>query len=396
MSKYGYLRPFANTPRQLEYIDAVERLGSFKQAAVQFGHYDHKTIANAFKSMRKRASLQGVSPEHDMTHGAPETHYVKGTSTLYDDEGNVKQQWVKTDIKADQVLQIITEACEALKEELPHYPPISPPEHTNNQLANCYVITDYHFGMLSWHEETGADWDLAIAEQTLMDWFASAVKAAPNAEVGIFAQLGDFLHYDSMAAITPTSGHLLDTDSRFQKLVRVAIRAIRAVIDMLLKKHKSVHVIMATGNHDLASSVWLREMIAHVYDQEARLTVDISPDVYYAYKWGDTSLFFHHGHKRKLNNVSSVFAAKFRDIYGSTTHSYAHMGHLHHIEVKEDGLMVAEQHRTLAAPDAYASSGGYLSDRSASVITYHKQFGEVARIAITPEMIKEGGGQTDA
>ena len=69
-------------------------------------------------------------------------------------------------------------------------------------------------------------------------------------------------------------------------------------------------------------------------------------------------------------------------------HSYAHTGHLHHIKVDEaNNLMVVEQHRTLAAKDAYASKGGWMAGRSATVITYHKDFGEVGRVTLTPEMV---------
>ena len=49
--------------------------------------------------------------------------------------------------------------------------------------------------------------------------------------------------------------------------------------------------------------------------------------------------------------------------------------------------MIIEQHRTMAAKDSYASRGGYLAGRDAKAITYHKQYGEVGRITITPEML---------
>lgn len=50
--------------------------------------------------------------------------------------------------------------------------------------------------------------------------------------------------------------------------------------------------------------------------------------------------------------------------------------------------MVLEQHRTLAAPDAYAASGGWLSGRSACAITYSKDYGELSRVTIPWEMLK--------
>ena len=181
---------------------------------------------------------------------------------------------------------------------------------------------------------------------------------------------------------------MLDADTRFQKLVRVAIRVLRQVIDMLLSKHQRVHVLMAEGNHDMASSVWLREWFAVLYENEPRITVDRSPDPYYCYEFGQTALYFHHGHRRKPANVSDVFVAKFRYVFGRTKHSYAHMGHLHHVDIKENNLMTVEQHRTLAAADAYASRGGWISGRDAKVITYHRQYGEVGRLTISPDMLK--------
>ena len=157
---------------------------------------------------------------------------------------------------------------------------------------------------------------------------------------------------------------------------------------MLLQKHQKVHVIMADANHDPVSQIWLREWFSVLYENEPRISVDKSPNPYNAYEFGQTVLFFHHGHKRKVANVSEVFAARFREIFGRTKHAYAHMGHLHSIDIKENNLMIVEQHRTLAPADAYAARGGWLSGRDAKVITYHTQYGEVSRLTINSDMLK--------
>jgi len=157
---------------------------------------------------------------------------------------------------------------------------------------------------------------------------------------------------------------------------------------MLLEKHQHVHAIFAEGNHDIASSIWLRECMSMLYENEPRITIDTRPDPYYCYEFGKTSLFFHHGHKSRLSGVDKAFAAKFRDVFGRTVHSYGHTGHLHHDIKKETSLMVIEQHRTLTAPDSYASRGGWISGRDAKVITYHKNYGRVGEIVISPDMVK--------
>ena len=331
----------------------------------------------------------GIAPEYGLNAPQPAGFRVRGTTTLTDlRTGDTVLQWVKADEDAKAREAIMRAAVSAFAEKLPREKPRKGPVATLPDLLNCYVLTDFHLGMLAWGEETGADWDTAIAEQMLVDWFAAAIAQAPRAERAVFAQLGDFLHWDGMDAVTPASKHLLDADTRFQRLVRVAIRAIRRVIGLLLERHAHVHVLMAEGNHDPASSIWLREWLAAVYENEPRISVDTSPDPYYCVEHGETALFFHHGHKRKPANVDTVFAAKFRDVFGRTKHAYAHMGHLHHIDVKETNLMIVEQHRTLAAPDAYASRGGWMSGRDAQVITYSRRFGEVGRVRVSSQMLE--------
>ncbi|KAF1045624.1 MAG: hypothetical protein GAK38_02916 [Xylophilus sp.] len=345
-----------------------------------------RTDGEVSEAMQAR---QGWAPDHGITSPLPLGQKLRGTSTLIDKRtGEQVLQWVKSNEDAEEQHAVMQAAIEAMGERLPREKARRAPAVTNADLANVYVLTDYHLGMLAWGEETGADWDLSIAEDMLVNWFAAAMSQSPASETGIFAQLGDFLHWDGMDAVTPTSKHLLDADTRFQKLVRVAIRAIRRVIGMLLDKHSHVHVLMAEGNHDMASSIWLREWLRAIYEDEPRVTVDVSPDPYYCVEHGKTALFFHHGHKKRPAAIDTVFAAKFREVFGRTEHAYAHMGHMHHIDVKETNLMVVEQHRTLAAPDAHASRGGWMSGREACVITYSRRFGEVGRVRVSPKMLE--------
>lgn len=368
-----------------EIITALESHPSAAAAARALG-LNERTL----RRRRDRLALKGYSPEHGMTHAVPDGFNVKGVSTYYDEDGRVRGQWVKSSADADRREAMMREAVAAMSESIRREKPRPAPKRTEAALLNCYVVTDYHLGQLAWGEETReADWDTDIAEGMLVDWFSAAIAQSPAAETAVFAQLGDFLHWDGMDAVTPQSRHLLDADTRFQKLVRVAIRVVRRVIGMLLAKHQRVHVLMAEGNHDMASSIWLRELLAELYADEPRVAVDVSPDPYYCVEHGNTALFFHHGHKRGVKNIDTVFAAKFREVFGRTRYAYAHMGHLHHVEVKETNLMLIEQHQTLAAKDAYASRGGWMSDRSAQVITYHDKLGEVGRVRVSAALFEE-------
>ena len=316
-------------------------------------------------------------------------HVVKGESALVDADGRVTVKWVKTNIEAAAAQEAMQAVADAFRADLPRAEPVPAPVASNADLLNQFTITDVHFGMLAWHEETGADYDIGIAEKLLVDWFSAAIDLAPDAHTAVLAQLGDLLHHDGHESVTPAHRNVLDADSRLQKVIRVVIRTVRRVIAMLLEKHQRVHIIMADANHDPASGAWLREMFAAFYDDEPRVTVDATASTYYCFEWGETSLFYHHGHRRKVADVDSVFAGKWREVYGRTRFSYAHMGHQHSDELKTTNLMKVEQHETLAAPDAYAANGGWLSGRSAKVITYSKRRGEVFRSTLSAEMVAE-------
>lgn len=375
------------TERQCEYIDAVNLHGSNQKAAAALG-LGRRTVDQGIQAAKAAAARAGYAPANDMTHVVPDGFRVKGVSTYYNKEGKPAGQWVKSAVDHDRQQELMRAAFEAMAGELPRVEPTVYTGSPDADLLNCYVITDFHLGALAWAPETGDSWDIEIAERTLVEWFARAIEQSPPAETAILAQISDLLHWDGFDAVTPASKHLLDADGRFPKLVRVAIRALRQIITMLLAKHKRIHIIMADANHDPVSQVWLREWLAVMYETEPRITVDTSPSPYNAYEFGSVALFFHHGHKRKVSNVSEVFAAQFREMFGRTKYAYAHMGHLHHVDVKENNLMIVEQHRTLAAADAYAARGGWLSGRDAKVITYHKAYGEVGRITVSYDMIR--------
>jgi hypothetical protein len=375
------------TERQKEYIDAVNEYGGFRSAARSL-NINHSAIVEAIAVIRRRAATSGYAPEQDMVRPVPEPFIVRGVSTYYNAEGKASGQWVKSKIDDSKLQEMMKAVIDGMKDDIPRLTALPAPALGNDNLLNCYVITDYHLGMLAWDEEAGENWDLNIAQALVVKWFEQAIAQSPNADTAVFAQLSDFLHFDGMDAVTPASKHLLDVDTRFAKVVRSAIRVLRTVIDMLLAKHQHVHIIMADANHDPVSQIWLREWFSVLYENEPRISVDKSPNPYNAYEFGKTALFFHHGHKRKVSNVSEVFAGQFREMFGRTKHAYAHMGHYHSIDVKENNLMIVEQHRTLAPGDAYSARGGWLSGRDAKVITYSKQFGEVSRLTINSDMLR--------
>ena len=371
------------TVRQLEILEAVEKYGSNQKASKAMG-LNRRTVDMSLKRLRETAASKGYSPEHHMTRTVPDGFKVKGVSTYFNAEGVPSGQWVKSTADADRQAEMQQAAFDAMAAELPRLGATKPVMGTRDDLCNLYTFTDYHMGMLAWHKEGGDDWDLSIAEKVLWNSFLRMIDASPDASTCVLNIQGDFLHSDGLLPVTPAHKHVLDQDGRFSKIVSVAIRVLRRLIDYALSKHQKVHLLIVEGNHDEASSVWLRQMFAALYDREPRLTVNDSELPFYVYQHGDVMLAFHHGHKMKNEQMPMLFAAQFAKMWGSTTKRYCHTGHRHHVDEKEYSGMTVTQHPTLSARDAYAARGGWIAERAALGITYHSKSGQYSRAYVSP------------
>jgi hypothetical protein len=281
---------------------------------------------------------------------------------------------------------MLCERLEAAQENLKPFKPTKAPVAFNDRLLSLLTITDFHLGMYAWDDETGDDWNVQIARDTFLNSINDMIQSCPKSETGMLCQLGDFLHWDGMLSVTPSSGHILDADTRYGKLVELAMSVMTEAVKLMLKRFNKVIVVSAEGNHDISGSIWLRKHIKHLFKNEPRVEVIDNEFPYYAYLHGETMIGFHHGHKMKLANLHKLFASepRFREMWGKANYTYIHTGHYHHEKVIEDGGAIAEQHPTLAARDAYAARGGWVSRRGAKVITYDKIDGEVARVTVRP------------
>jgi len=379
------MEQFCKSEHQVQIVKLRDQGLSYDQIAKMMG-MDRANVRRSFKLVEARAIKAGYSPDHDWTHPVPDGHKVKGVSTYYNADGVATGQWVKSQTDQERQFEILCERIESATENLPRFKPTKPPKSIDDNLLALLTITDFHLGMYAWEAETGDDWDVEIARDVFLNSVHDMVQASPNAGVGLLCQLGDFLHWDGILSVTPSSGHILDADTRYGKLVELAMSVMTEAVQIMLKRFGKVVVISAEGNHDLSGSIWLRKHLKHVFANEPRLSIIDNEFPYYAYLHGETMLGFHHGHKMKLAQLHKLFASepRFREMWGKASYTYIHTGHYHHEKVIEDGGAIAEQHPTLAARDAYAARGGWVSRRGAKVITYDRTDGEVARITVRP------------
>jgi len=376
------------TPRQLKYLETWDKYGSQREAAEAM-----KVSKQNFDAVKKavyaKAAQHGYSPEHDWTHRIPDGQKVKGVSTLYGADGEVKVQWVKSTEDARRQQEMFEAMVAGFTDTLPREEATAGPDGPMSEnLMACYPVGDHHMGMLAWHEETGKDYDLKIAERLLMGAANHLTGIAPKCEQATIVFLGDFMHYDSFFAVTPTSRNQLDADSRYPRMVRYAIRSMRYLIERVLSQHLFVRIIVEIGNHDLSSSIFLMECLAAVYEFEDRVTIDTSPAHYHYFTFGNTLVGTHHGHGAKMLQLPLIMAADRPEEWGASTYRYWWTGHVHHDQTKDYHGTKVESFRVLAPNDAWAQEKGYRAMQDMKCIILHSEFGEVSRHTVNPEMLK--------
>lgn len=351
--------------------------GRTGQAATEAGI----TESTMRRSVREARKLLG-EPE------VPDGFKLKGKSTLYDAQtGEPKIEWVKTTEDRERQQEIFAEAMASVAKNLPKIA-IKPPPISDTSLMACYPVGDHHFGSHAWGEEAGVDYDLKIAEKILIGATDYLVETTPACDEAAVVFMGDLFHYDGDAPITPANKNLLDADSRFGKMVQVGLRAVLYLVRAAAAKHSKVRVVVLPGNHDPYGSIFLMEALRNIFENETRIEVDTSPADFHYFRHGKCLVGMYHGHKVKMDKLPMIMAADRPEDWGETEYRYWWTGHIHHDSMKDFVGCRVESLRVLAGPDAWTAQMGYRQKREMKAIILHRDFGEVARHIVNPEMLE--------
>lgn len=377
------------TERQKDFLNAVDKHGSPEKAAQALG-LSGGTIRNSLKALQAKAAMHGYHPDSDMTRPVPAPYVVKGTSTLYNKEGQVAAQWVKTKLDETHAREAIEEWVRWLVEDAKGLSPsVAQPLHICSDLLTVYPMGDPHFGMHSWAAETGDNFDLKTAERLTYAAIDRLVNSAPPSETALILELGDFFHADNNMAVTPRSGNSLDVDNRWAKVMQVGLRAMVYVIQRAMEKHANVICRIVAGNHDPHSSYALALGLDAFFHGQDRVKIDLSSAPYWYYKFGKILIGTTHGDLCKTDKLPAIMAADRASDWGTTDFRYWYHGHIHHDSVKEFPGCMVESFRTLAAKDAWHSGAGYRSGRDMKALVLHKNHGEIERHRVDISMLGE-------
>lgn len=347
---------------------------------------------SAFENRLRRAAERGL--DGSIPNPLPLGQKVKGTSTLYrrDEDGNWQErlQWVKT--KDDPALQNLTAA---LKEAFDAYQGraklVAVPKNTDGDLLSVYPIADQHNGLMAWGAESGENYDLKIGAARLRSCMTRLVSQSPASKGAIILNLGDWQHADDQKNATPASGHQLDVDGRYFKILTTGVQLMMDCVDLALQKHETVLVRNIPGNHDPHASIALTVALSAFYSKNPRVVVDDDPSDFFFHRYGSTLIGANHGHKAKPVDMAMSMAVRRREDWGATKFHYFYFGHIHHESAKEVGDVRCESFQSLAAKDAYGAAHGFNSGQSLTSITIHREDGEIGRhrVNIGPVLRKE-------
>lgn len=419
------LRPHA-TPRQWLYYEHYVKLGSGRAVARHLGvawstvgdalaRLMDKALAAGYERPKDQPELKiaGVSTYVNEQTGAvatwtlerqrgmdpsdgepdPEPGIVSKVATYTDSEGRIIGQWKSVKREDQDKFELLKLWAERAAEGFPAVETIEPPPPATSRedLLACYPVGDHHLGMLAWALETGqvnGNYDLKISRESLTRAIRHLINQAPSCNQAIIPFLGDFFHVDGYKAATPTSGHLLDMDVRFPKMMEMGLDLVEGVIEAALRKHQNVHVIFEKGNHDYSLAAAMTLFLKRIFRDNPRVTIDESPAWWHYYKFGKVLIGTNHGDKVKPANQLAVMAADVPHLWGETTYRIMYLGHRHHEELKEYPGGYVQTMPVLPPLDAYAAQGGYRSMSQMQCAVFHRDGWLAQRNYVYPVMFE--------
>jgi hypothetical protein len=307
---------------------------------------------------------------------------LTGTTTLYDEDGSIKHQYVKTSVPKENLLYAMEEAIASMVTEYvtPADPVGGPTTPLNEELATVYISNDLHLGLRNAGNEVEKDWNLDSAVQTTYKAYDYLMDCSPKASVGIVVDLGDLTENNDGSNMTPKSKHVLDVDGRFHQVLKAAYETLIYGIKSALERHETVYFYSIPGNHDPSVNLSINAIIEAYFKDEPRVIVDSEPRSIKYHQHGKTLLQFAHGDMMKMQHTGEVMAHDCLDIFSETLHRYSHLGHIHSMKAMDTRLCSAESHRNLPPLNAWAYSMGFRGPLGTmKSITYSSQDGELSR-----------------
>ena len=193
---------------------------------------------------------------------------------------------------------------------------------------------------------------------------------------------GDVFHSNNNKGETD-AGTALDMDGRYDAIVDATCNLSVEFVDAALQKFEHITIRILKGNHDPDSSVALVYFLKAHYRNEPRVEVDCDPSLFWAFQFGKTMHFAHHGHKLKPEKAPITMAVDHPKMWYECPHRYASFFHVHHnSRLHEDGSVDIRTWQAPVAPDEWHNGMGYRAGRSFRAVFFDRETGYRSESAV--------------
>lgn len=343
---------------------------------------------NTLKNRLQLAAKRGIAPDSGLDHPIPEGYQMKGYS-VYTRDTNNNPIWIKTEAIREHWTKSIIEAIEAREPKQLIIPKPRLVGFDAEDIVPWLNIGDAHIGMLAHEAEVGQNFDLKLAKAELLQAAYDLIDMAPDCEHMVINDLGDGTHYENMKGWTERSGHQLDYDTRFPRMIDVYLDTMEAVIEKALTKASRVTVIINQGNHSETNDYWAAKHFARMYSRLGNNRVNVldNTSAFIGVRMGKTFVLVHHGHKVKPETLRQVMSTDYAIDWGEATFRYIDGGHIHHFSAKELGGAEWCSFNNLAAPDKHAHDGGWRSKQAMTLVLRSRTYGDLGRYKMPIEKV---------
>ena len=394
---YQDLLQYAKTERQKEVVlSYIENEFNGRATARALG-LAKSTVQDTIKAVKKyRENALYVSEGKEssgLIDAKEDKQFITNkVSTLYAADGSIKTQWVQSTVDKEQQLKALKECIADMAKEISgKYVSGVKPYIEDEDIMTMYITNDIHFGeLMDANESLDRPWDSKIADKTVAQSFKYLVDSAPKSKYAMLADLGDLLTVNDHTPLTPKSGNIIDTDSRFSKILKTAYMALIRGIELMLTKHEIVYFNNISGNHDITGGHVVREIVSAWFRNEPRVIVNQSPSNIKYHVFGKCLFQFAHGDGMRMNRAGEAMAIDMKKEFGNSEFRYSHFGHTHKTVVVDHALTICESHRSVVALNPWASHMGFRGNvGTMKSICYHKDFGEISRNTFNVLMVEE-------
>jgi hypothetical protein len=302
--------------------------------------------------------------------------------------------------KAEEVRarDAIDEMIQDAKKFAPRYPQTRRTPRKGSMLYEI-AVPDIHFGRLTWHEESGHDFDIKIAECVVKNAVDQLLQYSNNFEVGrILLPIGnDFFNANSQLNAT-VKGTVQQEDTRWKKTFRAGRKLATDMIDAC-SEIAPVDVLFIPGNHDEERLFYLGDALECWYHQNKNVSIDNSAKSRKYYSFGNVLLGFTHGDATAIKKLPNIMQFEEPKLWGDSVHREWHTGDKHHkmdfvLEVDEQVGIIVRILRSLVPEDAWTFNRGFVgSRRAAESFLWHPVDGLIAQFTAGVNMSECTGAE---